>query len=62
MTEVTLQFLSRQIERVLDGQRKIQGQLTAVNDQLTVLTAIALKHQRRLEQRITDLEDRHDQP
>jgi ABC-type transporter Mla subunit MlaD len=72
MTTVTLEFLSRQVARVLEGQRKTQEQFADIGDQLTVLTAICLRHERalgriterleRFENRITSLEDAHDQP
>jgi hypothetical protein len=37
MTEVSLEFLSRQLDRVLD-------RLGAIEDQITVLTGMAMRH------------------
>jgi hypothetical protein len=39
MTEVTLEFIDRQVQRVLDGQAAIDGRLERIEAELTALTA-----------------------
>lgn len=40
MTEVNLEFIAHQIERVLAEQRIMRNQLASVHDQLTTLPSI----------------------
>ncbi len=71
MENVTLDFLGRQIAQLLEGQRRIEQRLDKLDDDMTVLTGIALRLEgrevetrgllalvKRLERRVDALEAR----
>lgn len=47
MEHITLDSLGRQIAQLLEGQRRIEQRLDRLDDDMTVLTGIALRLERK---------------